>query len=1238
MRQNMRISNIIISFLLLMASPLHAISKDTYDFGTISQDTTLFWDGELPMYTPAITIYFKTTRRMYLTMELNGNIDCVQDMSQDLNLSVNNYRAENLHLPKGSYTSHGVVSYNILNKIPYVHAKLTFRGNKPESKPEDNVDYSSLQNAYPVKASNHIFVTEPTIAVQETSASSASNIVTKLFYDGFGRLVETVDVAASPNRKHVTTIRGYDYYGRKSESWKPAEDIWDDADEDGYIDPECVKDAAIISYKDSFPYSRVVYEHNPLERTCGTLGIGQEWRRNGKNETTEHLFNDEQLRCLKWEEQGGTFKNMGYYAPGTVYVTKDTDEDGNISYSFNNHDGKTILKRKLANGLSFDTYYIYDDAQNLRYILPPAFSEYPMTLDETDKDVMDYAYMYHYDDRRRCTKKKLPGCDWVCYIHDRADHVAFSQDGEMRKQGKWMFHLYDRQGRICLEGICANDLAPQDTPELDVTAEYTGDGMWGYDIQGTNLVAPTLLNAYYYDDYDVLGTSLLGNVADYYKDASIERLQGAYPAKGLLTAALYSVLGDEDENSEVLGTVYLYDEKGRNTQTVASNIMGGIDLTSTTYTFRGKACEKVTRHILRGKTTNETVRYGYDHAERIKDISYAIDNGAPVKIAAYTYDNVGRLAEEVLGENVPVKYAYNVRDWLDAISSQHFKQQLFFEKGTSVDTHAKNYYNGNISAMKWNTNGKEQAYTFTYDGLDRLLYADHMDLSTKEETYSTEYDYDKNGNVTYLTRMGLVGKTPDIKQELYFSYDGNQLIDVRDDAKKTTRKGDSTLGGVTSEEMILGRTYDKNGNVTMENDKGIQSIKYNALNLPCRITFKNGNSISYLYSSKGEKLRVTYRTSPMMVVPSFQTIAIKGTIKKRLYTSDTLSYCGNFIYRNDSLLRILNETGFAMPSNGTYALHYFIKDHLGNVRILADASGNVEQAIDYYPFGSLIAESQNAELQPYLYNGKELDRMNGLDWYDYGARMLESDGIRWGQVDPRAEDTPDVSPYVYCNNNPIRRLDHGGMFYGDYYDNNGQLLGNDGRNDKKVFVIRARNNTYFDSYKEEGEEIKVNGIKNKQRKAAIQELQEFNGDSSHDFTNVQNSFVELDGSQDIRQEALSYIKDDGKGGTSDNNNREYGMNFAIDNPLKVYDYIGAIAKSGENMVSVDMPISKNSIDIHTHPSGTIIPNLSPAPSAQDIINSNENSNSYVISMSNKTVYIYNKQGILTYFPLSIYTK
>ena len=1046
MRQNMRIGNIIIiTYLLLMTFHLNAMSNDTCDFGTISQDTTLMWDGELPMYTPAVKIHFKTTKSMYLTMELNGNIDCVQDMSQKLNFSINSYRVEYLHLPKGNYISIGVVSYNILNKIPYVHAKLTFRVSKPESKPEESVDYSTLPNTYPYMASNHIFVTEPTAAAKEASESTSSSIITKLFYDGFGRLVETVNVAASPNRKHVTTIQGYDYYGRNSESWKPAEDIWDDADEDGYIDPEVVKDAAIMSYNDSCPYTRTVYEHNPLKRTCGTMGIGQKWRKNGKNETTEYLFNNELLRCIRWEEQEGSFKNMGCYKPGEVYVTKDTDEDGNISYIFNNHNGKTILKRKLSKDQSFDTYFIYDDAENLRYILPPAFSEYPATLDETDEDMKDYAYMYHYDTRRRCTEKKLPGCGWVRYIYDRADNAVFTQNGELRKQGKWMFHIYDRLGRVCLEGTCANNLNTQTTPELDIAAEYTGKGTWGYDIQGTNLVGPILLNAYYYDGYDVLGTDLLGNVANYGTKVLFESEEGKFPAKGLLTATLTGVLGADDEDKGKLSAIFIYDEKGRNTYTVANNVMGGIDQLRTTYTFRGKVRERVSRHTLEGKTTLETIRYEYDHVERLKDISYAINNETPIKIASYSYDNVGRLEGKVLGGNIPTKYTYNVKDWMNTISSQHFQQQLFFENGSSVNMIAKDYYNGNISAIKWNTNGKEQTYTFTYDGLDRLLYADHKDMSSNEETYSTEYDYDKNGNVTYLTRMGLVGNTPDIKQELYFLYNGNQLIEVRDDGERTFRKGESTLGGSTSRLMTSGRAYDKNGNVTKEEDKDILSIQYNVINLPSRITFKNGNSIDYLYSGKGEKLRVTYSTTPTMVVARAQAIAINVPIKERIYTYDTLSYCGNIIYRNGSLLRILNETGFATPNKENFALHFFIKDHLGNVRILADSKGNVEQAIDYYPFGSIIAESKDTERQPYLYNGKELDRMNGLDWYDYGARMYESDGLRWGQIDPRAENTPEVSPYVYCNNNPIKASDPNGEKIIIWYKNR--------RGEDKAFIF-----------------------------------------------------------------------------------------------------------------------------------------------------------------------------------------
>ena len=61
--------------------------------------------------------------------------------------------------------------------------------------------------------------------------------------------------------------------------------------------------------------------------------------------------------------------------------------------------------------------------------------------------------------------------------------------------------------------------------------------------------------------------------------------------------------------------------------------------------------------------------------------------------------------------------------------------------------------------------------------------------------------------------------------------------------------------------------------------------------------------------------------------------------------------------------------------------------------------------------------------------------MKGLDWYDYGARMYESDGIRWGQMDPLADSTPDVTPYGYCGNNPIKSLDPNGKKVVIWYKN-----------------------------------------------------------------------------------------------------------------------------------------------------------------------------------------------------------
>ncbi len=116
-------------------------------------------------------------------------------------------------------------------------------------------------------------------------------------------------------------------------------------------------------------------------------------------------------------------------------------------------------------------------------------------------------------------------------------------------------------------------------------------------------------------------------------------------------------------------------------------------------------------------------------------------------------------------------------------------------------------------------------------------------------------------------------------------------------------------------------------------------------------------------------------------------------------------------------------------------LYFFhLTDHQGNVRAsnMADMASGARNA--YYPFGMFLGE-ENSYGERRWYNGKELDRTHGLDWYDYVARRY--DGMRFTTMDPLAEKYYDVSPYAYCGDNPVNRTDPFGL---DYWSTNNPAL------------------------------------------------------------------------------------------------------------------------------------------------------------------------------------------------------
>ena len=182
-------------------------------------------------------------------------------------------------------------------------------------------------------------------------------------------------------------------------------------------------------------------------------------------------------------------------------------------------------------------------------------------------------------------------------------------------------------------------------------------------------------------------------------------------------------------------------------------------------------------------------------------------------------------------------------------------------------------------------------------------------------------------------------------------------------------------------------------------NKGTTNISYNLLSLPQVVTFSNGNTITYLYTADGRKLRTVHVTNG---------------------TATTTDYCGNVIYENGTAKLLLTEAGYVDLTDNSH--HFYIKDHLGNNRVVADANGTVEESNQYYPFGLNYANA-GSNLQPYKYNGKELDTKNGLNWYDYGARHYDAALGRWHVVDPLSEKYYSTSLYAYCDNNPIKYVD-----------------------------------------------------------------------------------------------------------------------------------------------------------------------------------------------------------------------
>ena len=778
------------------------------------------------------------------------------------------------------------------------------------------------------------------------------------YFDGLGRPFQSVNKTVQNNvtKQRLATLLEYDYYGRETNMWLPTSVMAD------YVEVSTFRNTAVGSrgYNDSYPYSQSIYEASPLNRPLQQYGAGKLWHSNNRAVRTEYLVNaSDSDRACKFYTVNGTSLSGGteFYAANLLNVIKTTDEGNNVSYTFTDKLGRIVLIRQMNGTEAHDTYYVYNDKGNLCFVLQPMY--------QTTADIELYAFEYKYDGHGNCIWKKLPGAEYIEYVYDNYDRMTYSQDGNQRKNNRWMYYQYDAMGRPSGQGECT---------------EKNRDSNPVQHIRS------------YYDGYYILSQSGFNN-PDFPKGNT------SY-IKGRLAGSIISVPGSGSK----IYIAYFYDIKGRVMQETRSNLLGGHDVTITTYTFTDKPATVTHIHTASGKNTwIEVYTYSYDHADRISKVQHTL-GGTTITLYDATYDDLGRLKTKSLHGSTTNKltYTYNLRGWLTGITGTRLTQNLYYNTGVGT---AK--YNGSISSMTWKAGNEStvRGYKFTYDGLDRLLngtYGEGEQLNSNSGRYSENVTgYDKNGNITGLERYGRSGSSSyGMCDALTYTLNGNQMIRVDDQVSIGAGNDETDFKDAVKQANEY--TYDANGNLTKDLNKGITGITYNCLNLPNAVTFSDGSTITYIYSADGTKLRTVHKI---------------GSV------TTTTDYCGNVIYENNTAKLLLTGEGYISLSDKKY--HYYLQDHQGNNRVVADKDGNVEETNHYYPFGGVFASSQN--VQPYKYNGKELDTKKGLNWYDYGAREYDAVLGRFTTMDPMAEKYYAVSPYTYCVNNPIKFVDPTGM-------------------------------------------------------------------------------------------------------------------------------------------------------------------------------------------------------------------
>ena len=885
-----------------------------------------------------------------------------------------------------------------------------------------------------------------------------------VYFDGFGRPTVTATSSATDRNVYMYGLQEYDDVQRIKTVWLPGAGT--SPDNFSIHGKEEIKTWSCNSNGgDTKSYATVEYDIR--NRTTSTTGAGSSFN---STAVRKYSTNDKFIKVRRYcaPVNGTNLVDSGYYSYNSLYKEQTIDEDKHTVYVFYDKHGRKILERRSN---SSDTYFVYNEYGELRFVLSPRYQQ--------DRDLRKYGYEYRYDSKGRCIYKRLPGCEHITYAYDSKGRIATMQDGILRSKGQVRFYLYDHLNRNVMSGIADSFM----TIWTDARKTGSGDGLCGTMYRIDNNDGNTsmgnayikLENVYYYDDYSFVET-----FPACFNAGTTDGSHGNTRLTGVMT----SVDGGNISGNRYNYRLMEYDEWGNccrtySTNTVIINVsatpapfppggtrgmakapsMGMInkvsdtyDVKTTTFSYTDKPVMEEIRHYAglddSSPKYTEVYTYTYNDSDMLREIKHRLTvagmaqtASSPVSVAKYSYDHHGRLTSQVFNNSSRLKtsFQYNIRSWLTKAACPLFTETLEYESPTVSGATAM--YSGNISAITWrsSTNTAVQSYAYVYDKANRLGGAIHGINGSNVNRYSENATYDINGNILTLKRRGMLDDGSfGMVDNLKMTYNGNQLHGIKDSSPDNPTYKDafhySDRPGSGSEPEF---EYDANGRMTKNLDRGICRIEYNLLNLPVKITYTDGSYVNFSYDAMGN--RVISSTVVNMATSGSASSSVQGGVGQSglfMGKESNHSYSGNILYQDGEPSKLFFQTGYVdLKDDNKY--YFIIKDHLGSVREVADAQGNVVQHNEYYAFGGLISDlCTGAGIQGYRFQGKELEREHGLNWNYHGARYADMLTGGWTTVDPLAESFYNISPYAFCANNTAMYIDPDGMAFWNFFNIN----------------------------------------------------------------------------------------------------------------------------------------------------------------------------------------------------------